>query len=96
MFAACCITFMAACGLEFSGLIEPSYTITSDGMLIHAHMHELPVAAPWFFALCSLVTVVSPSVLAYRARAALAVAEERLHLQAWQLAQIVPSESSQH
>ncbi|OGQ21216.1 MAG: hypothetical protein A2138_08000 [Deltaproteobacteria bacterium RBG_16_71_12] len=96
VFAACCITFMAACGLEFSGLIEPSYTITSDGMLIHAHMHELPVAAPWFFALCSLVTVVSPSVFAYRARAALAVAEERLHLQAWQLAQIVPSESSQH
>ncbi|MBI1946231.1 MAG: serine/threonine protein kinase [Deltaproteobacteria bacterium] len=92
VFVACCLAFLAAWGLEVSGLVEPSYSITSDGILIHARMLELPAAAPWFFAVTSLVTLAAPSLLANRTRVALAIAEERLHLQAWQLAQIVPAE----
>lgn len=89
---ACCVAFVGAFGLEVSGLVEPSYTVTGDGILIHARMLELPSAATWCIGLASLATLLTPSVFAYRTRTELTVAEERLHVQAWQLAQIVPAE----
>ena len=92
VFVACCVTLLAAFGLEASDLIAPSYTVVEDGIMIHARMIALPSAALWFIALTALVTLVAPTVFANRARAALAVAEEKLHLQAWQLAQLVPAD----
>ncbi|OGQ24445.1 MAG: hypothetical protein A2138_14065 [Deltaproteobacteria bacterium RBG_16_71_12] len=89
---ACCVAFLLAFGLEVSGLVEPSYAATGDGIMIHARMLELPAAAIWLIGVASLMTMVTPSVFAYRTRTELSVAEERLHVQAWQLAQIVPAE----
>lgn len=89
---ACCVALVAAFGLEVSGLVEPSYTVTGEGILIHARMLELPAAAIWFLGLASLVALVTPSVFAHRTRTELSVAEERLHVQTWQLAQIVPAD----
>ena len=89
---ACCVALVLAFGLEVSGLVQPSYAVTGDGILIHARMLELPVAGIWFLGMASLVTMVTPSVFAYRTRTELTAAEERLHVQAWQLAQIVPAE----
>jgi hypothetical protein len=89
---ACCVAFVLAFGLEVSGLVEPSYTVTGEGILIHARMLELPAAATWCLGLASLATLVTPSVFAFRTRTELSAAEERLHVQAWQLAQIVPAE----
>ena len=92
--AACMLSLVVAFALEVSGAIAPSYTIVADGILIHARMIELSTAALWFLALTSLVTLLAPAFFASRTRTDLAVAEERLRLQAWQLAQIVPPEAS--
>ncbi|MBI1945212.1 MAG: serine/threonine protein kinase [Deltaproteobacteria bacterium] len=91
---ACCVALVLAFALEVSGLVDPSYSVTGEGILIHARMLELPAAATWFLGVASLITLMTPSIFAYRTRTELTGAEERLHVQAWQLAQIVPAEES--
>jgi serine/threonine-protein kinase len=91
--AALAVAFL----LDASGWVSPSYEVLHDGagaLLIHARMMVLDESAPWFLFLASVGIIVTPSVFIARARAALVRAEAKLHLQAWQLAQILPPDAA--
>jgi serine/threonine protein kinase len=89
---ACCVTLAVAFLLEVSGLVAPVYTVVDGGFMMHARLIELNNGGLWWMLLAAIATIITPSYFVARARAQLARAEAKLHLQAWQLAQIVPQE----
>jgi hypothetical protein len=73
------------------GVIPQPYEFGGDRIVIHAGMlHFPPLATEIFLLLSSLSVVVTASLMTARVHDALAQAQERLHIQAWQLRQMLP------
>jgi eukaryotic-like serine/threonine-protein kinase len=79
--------------LDQLGVVGPFYSVVEGGLLIHENVVRFEGAAVTVLWVASLATLVTPSLFMARIRAELARAEERLHVQAWQLGEIVPPEA---
>jgi serine/threonine-protein kinase len=80
--------------VELTGLVPPAYTFTGGLMHVMPRATELPAFRTTIcLVLTSIAMVVSPGLIIGSMRDALAAAERRLFLQAWNLRQLVPSEA---
>ena len=80
--------------LELIGILPASYTFIDDTMVVRPHLTDLPryqtLVLLW---VGNLAAIVLPAALVSRPRDALRDAERRLAVVAWQLRQLVPSQS---
>jgi serine/threonine-protein kinase len=85
------LTILGPALLERLGVLPPAYTLGADAVVIHADMlHFPPVATQAFLLLSSVSVVLTACLMSARVHDALAEAQERLYLQAWQLRQMLP------
>jgi serine/threonine-protein kinase len=78
-------------GLEIAGLLPPSYRFEGDTLIVSSAALHLPaVPTKLFLLVANLAVVVSATVMIARMRDRLLDTEKRLHLNAWQLRQLVP------
>jgi serine/threonine-protein kinase len=78
--------------LEILGILPRSYAFTGGQIHVMPRATQLPeLQATLFLLLTSVAMVVIPGLMIGRMRDALAAAEQRLVLQAWNLRQLVPS-----
>jgi eukaryotic-like serine/threonine-protein kinase len=77
--------------LARTGVIPEPYELGGDRIVIHAGMlHFPPLATELFLLVSSLSAVVTACLMTARVHDALAQAQQRLHIQAWQLRQMLP------
>jgi serine/threonine-protein kinase len=85
------LTILAPALLARVGIVPEPYTLGGDAIVIHANMlHFPPLATQAFLLLSSLSVVLTACLMSARVHDALAEAQERLYLQAWQLRQMLP------
>jgi len=90
------LAFVVPVGLELVGLLPPSFEFVDGAMRILPRMTWFPRGATLtYFVLANLATIVVASLYAARFHAKLGEIEQRLHLHAWQLRQLVPEEASE-
>ena len=87
---ASCATLAIAFGVEMTGVLPPSYELVDGEWTIRSRMTSLQPATLWLVFLASLATIVTPSLFVGQVRGALARADARRHVQAWQLERMVP------
>ena len=88
------LTILVPAGLAWAHLIAAPYEIEGDRIVIHANLLHFPPLATQLFLLVSTLSVVfSACLMTARVHDALASAQERLHVQAWQLRQMLPREA---
>ncbi len=83
-----CVTVAAALAWE---AVSPQYMFVSGGVMVKEMLLTLDERSLVFLILCIAAAIITPSVLLARTRATLARAEESLHVQRWQLEQLVKS-----
>jgi hypothetical protein len=77
--------------LMWTGVIPQAYELGEDRIVIHAGMlHFPPLPTELFLLVSSLSVVVTACLMTARVHDELAQARERLHIQAWQLRQMLP------
>jgi serine/threonine-protein kinase len=77
--------------LAWTGIVPQLYEFGDDRIVIHAGMlHFPPLPTELFLMLSSLSSVLTACLMTARVHDALAQAQERLHIQAWQLRQMLP------
>jgi len=84
------MSFVVPLGAELLHLVPRTFELTARGILLAPPYVTLP--APTMLAievLCIFVQLLSVSYILYSQRAAQDRAQEQLHVQAWQLAQLV-------
>ncbi|HLK39544.1 MAG TPA: serine/threonine-protein kinase, partial [Polyangiaceae bacterium] len=92
--ALCVAEIVVPVALSWMHVLPQPYEIGQDAVTIHAGMlHFPPVPTQVFLLLTSVVVVITACVMAATVRDALSAAESRLHVQAWQLRQILPPEA---
>jgi eukaryotic-like serine/threonine-protein kinase len=80
--------------LAWTGVIAQPYELGNDRIVIHANMlHLHPLATELFLLTSSLSVVLTACLMTARVHDLLAQAQERLHVQAWQLRQMLPREA---
>src|SRR5262249_52183288 len=80
-------------GLELAGVLPPGYEFAGGELLILPSMTALrPVSTMAFLIVTRLVVIVTAHVFVGRLRRDYREAERRLRVQAWQLAQLIPSD----
>ncbi|HEX4445247.1 MAG TPA: hypothetical protein VH044_00865, partial [Polyangiaceae bacterium] len=80
--------------LAWTGVVPAPYEFGADRIVIHAGMLHFPPLATQLFLLISTMSVVlTACLMTARVHDALAQAQERLHVQAWQLRQMLPREA---
>ncbi len=85
------LTIVVPALLAWTGAIPQPYELGADRIVIHADMLHFPPLATELFLLGSSVSVVvTACLMTARVHDALAQAQERLHIQAWQLRQMLP------
>jgi serine/threonine protein kinase len=85
------LTILVPAALAWLGVTAQPYALGADAIVIHADMlHFPPLATQLFLLLSSLSVVVTACLMSARVHDALAQAQERLHVQAWQLRQMLP------
>jgi serine/threonine-protein kinase len=90
------LSVLVPAALGWMGIIAPPYEIGGDRIVIHASMLHFPPRATEAFLLVSTLSVVFTACLVTaRIHDALALAQERLHVQAWQLRQMLPKAARQ-
>jgi serine/threonine-protein kinase len=83
---------VAPYALELLGLVPPSYAFRDGALLVLPRATSLPpVATTCCLLAASVAMVVAPGAAVGRLRDRLHAAEHRLHMQAWNLSQLVPS-----
>jgi serine/threonine-protein kinase len=93
--ALCMLAIVAPAVLAWAGILPQPYELTQDAIVIHAGMLHFPPAPTILFLLVtSVAVVVTACSMAATMRDALTAAEERLHVQAWQLRQMLPREAN--
>jgi len=89
-----CMAVLVPQGLEWAGIIEPSYVFTNGTFALVPHLLDLPrVPTVVTLAVTMLVAIVVPSVFLGHVRRAVDLVQRRLVLQGWQLRQLVPDEA---
>jgi eukaryotic-like serine/threonine-protein kinase len=88
------LTILVPALLAMAKLIPQPYEIGGDRIVIHANMlHFGAVPTQLFLLLSSVSVVLTACLMTARVHDALAQAQERLHVQAWQLRQMLPREA---
>lgn len=88
------LTILGPAALTWAGLLPAPYEIGGDRIVIHAGMLGFsPFFAQLFLLVSTLSVVVTACLMTARVHDALAQAQERLHVQAWQLRQMLPNEA---
>jgi hypothetical protein len=88
-----CLAIAVPAFLQWVGVLPSSYVFGGDGMTIRAGMLWFPpIPSQAFLLLSNIAVIVASAVLMARFRNALTTVEERLHVQAWQLRQLVPEQ----
>jgi serine/threonine-protein kinase len=86
-----CLAIAVPALLQWAGVLPPSYAFYGDSLTIAAGMLYFPPIPTHAFLLGSnLMVIVAAAILMARFRNGLTSVEERLHVQAWQLRQLVP------
>jgi serine/threonine-protein kinase len=89
-----CMAVAVPVGLQWAGLLRPSYVFRDGTMTILPNMLWLPpMQTNAFLLITSLALVITGSAILGRFRNTLTNVEERLHTQSWQLRQLVPEEA---
>jgi eukaryotic-like serine/threonine-protein kinase len=85
------LTILAPAALGWLGVTAQPYELGADAIVIHGSMlHFPPLATQLFLLSSSLSVVLTACLMSARVHDALAQAQERLHVQAWQLRQMLP------
>jgi hypothetical protein len=88
------LTILGPAALTWLGVMPAPYEIGEDRIVIHAGMLGFPpLVAQLFLLVSTLAVVVTACLMTSRVHEALAQAQERLHVQAWQLRQMLPTEA---
>jgi serine/threonine-protein kinase len=86
-----CFAIAIPAFLQWSGVMPSSYVFAGDSLTIHAGMlYFPPIPTQAFLLLSNVSVVIAAAFLMARFRNALSRVEQRLHVQAWQLRQLVP------
>jgi serine/threonine-protein kinase len=89
-----CLAVAVPAGLQWAGVLRPSYVFRDGAMTILPNMLSLPpMQTNVFMLIASLALIVTGSAILARFRNTLTTVEERLHTQTWQLRQLVPEEA---
>ena len=90
-----CAAVLVPFALQQSGVIPSSYSFEGGRLVVTPHVLSFAPAATLVFLVgTSIGLVVTASLLVARFRDQLTATEERLHVVAWQLRQIVPDEAT--
>jgi len=82
---------VATAGLEWAGVIPPSYAFEGGRMVIVPAMHHLPeVPVRVYLVVLGIGALITSALMVGRVQDELERAQERLQLQAWQLRQLAP------
>jgi serine/threonine-protein kinase len=88
------LTMLVPAALELLHVVPPSYVFANGSVTILPRMTDLPAQQTlWVMVATSVALVITPTFVAGRVHDALAAAERRLFMQAWQLRQLVPDEA---
>jgi len=89
------LAFVVPLGLEWAGVLAPSYRFVDGALVILPRLNGFPpLATTAYLVLGTLATIVVSSLYAARFHRSLQDIEQRVHLHAWQLKQLVPDEAS--
>jgi serine/threonine-protein kinase len=89
-----CLAVVVPAGLELAGIVPPSYVFEGGTIHIMPMMLDFPALPTNVFLLAACVgLVVTASFILARFRNTITRVEEKLHVQAWQLQQLVPEEA---
>jgi len=89
-----CLAVAVPALLQWAGVVRPSYVFRDGAMTILPNMLWLPpMQTNAFLLIASIALIVTGSAILGRFRNTLTTAEERLHMQTWQLRQLVPEEA---
>jgi eukaryotic-like serine/threonine-protein kinase len=89
------LTILVPALLGRLGIIAEPYELSADRIVIHGNMlHMPPLPTELFLLASSVAVVVTACLMTARVHDALAQAQERLHVQAWQLRQMLPVDTS--
>ena len=87
-----CTAVVAPLVLQYLGVLAPSYAFTDGGITILPNVTSFPKTATFAALIAAgLGVIIAPVVAITSVRRSLAEAEQRLHMQAWQLRQLVPN-----
>jgi serine/threonine-protein kinase len=87
----CCLTVAVPAALQLAGVIPASYVLDGRTMTVLPLLVAFPPALTHVFLLvCSIILIVLGSTMHARFRDMLTQIEQHLHVQAWQLRQLVP------
>jgi serine/threonine protein kinase len=83
------LVVMVPFALQLAGVLPNTYEFSRDAIIVHPGMTHLPRAATiTFLAVTHTVVLVAALLFAWRLREAAVLADRKLRLQAWQLAQL--------
>jgi serine/threonine protein kinase len=86
----CCAVLTLLFVVDQSGLVEPMVTVIDGAIVVSERMVHINGALLWLLFFASMTCIIGPSIASSQQRAALAEAEAKLQMQAWQHAQLVP------
>ena len=88
-----CLAFVAPVALQALGVIPPSYVARGDALAIVPHLVPQRPVSQVVLTLVHVMLILSACVFFRRFRDARNRAEEKIHVHAWQLRQLVPIEA---
>jgi eukaryotic-like serine/threonine-protein kinase len=88
-----CLAIAIPWGLEAAGLVPPSYALSPGALRLLPRAMYLGPLTLWFLFAVSLFAIVTVSILAGNFRRELTRMQRSVHLQAWQLRQLLPKDS---
>jgi serine/threonine protein kinase len=88
-----CLAFAAPIGAQLAGLLPPSYAARGSALAILPHLTALPPYATLVIAVAHVAVIFSTCIFFRRFRDSLQLAEESVHVNTWQLRQLVPLEA---
>jgi serine/threonine-protein kinase len=89
-----CLSVLVPAALDWAGLVPTFYSFGGDAFTVLPHFLRFPaVATQGLLVVASVVPIITACVIVGRSRETLSQAEERIHVQAWLLRQLVPGAS---
>jgi serine/threonine-protein kinase len=88
------LTMLVPAALGWTGVLPRPYELHQDAVTVRAWMlHFPPAPTELFLVLTNVVALLTACLMTSNVREALTAAQERLHVQAWQLRQMLPREA---